>query len=187
MAGVGQDQGSEEPMLLLRERAGARRYVAIWVGAVEATAVAAAATSTPLPRPLTHRLLLDVVEAFGAQLRRVEVTAIVDDQFHAEIELEVPGRGVVGVSARASDAIALAVHQRCPIEVNEAVLAEAALPAGAVMTSTGGDDPAEAGEAAAPDPVEIESELEKLRQDLAGATPDDFRSDDEPEPEPGSD
>lgn len=184
MAGVGQDQGSEEPMLLLRERAGARRYVAIWVGAVEATAVAAAATSTPLPRPLTHRLLLDVVEAFGAQLRRVEVTAIVDDQFHAEIELEVPGRGVVGVSARASDAIALAVHQRCPIEVNEAVLAEAALPAGAVMTSTD-DDPAEAGEAAAPDPVEIESELEKLRQDLAGATPDDFRSDDD-EPERGS-
>ena len=180
VAGVGQDQGSEEPMLLLRERAGERRYVAIWVGAVEATAVAAAASASSLPRPLTHRLLLDVVEAFGARLARVEVTAIVADQFHAEIELDVPERGTVTVSARASDAIALAVHQQCPIEVNEAVLAEAALPPGAIVGSPDSDDsPAEDA------PVEIEAELEKLRADLAEATPEDFRPEDGPEQDRG--
>ena len=117
IAGVGQEQGSEDPVLLLREQGGARRYLAIWIGAPEATALAAAEVAATLPRPLTHRLLLDAVEAFGARLVRVRLTELVEGQFHAELDITTSDGGTRAVSARASDAVTLAVHQGCPIEV----------------------------------------------------------------------
>ncbi|WP_433029518.1 bifunctional nuclease family protein [Actinomycetospora sp. CA-053990] len=180
IAGVGQEQGSEDPVLLLREQGGARRYLAIWIGAPEATALAAAEVAATLPRPLTHRLLLDAVEAFGAQLVRVRLTELVEGQFHAELDIRTSDGGTRAVSARASDAVTLAVHQGCPIEVSEAVLDEAALPASAVATVGGTEDePDEADPipgAASPD---VEDEVERLRRALAEATPDDFKADEE--------
>ena len=173
VAGVGQEQGSEDPILLLRERGGRRRYLAIWIGAPEATALAAAEVAATLPRPLTHRLLLDMVEAFGAQLVGVRLTAIVENQFHAELDLTTPDGATRTVSARASDAVTLAVHQGCPIDAADALLAAAALPAGAVATVGGGEDAAGGGD--------VEDEVERLRRELFDATPDDFRTDDEPD------
>ncbi|PVZ04611.1 bifunctional nuclease family protein [Actinomycetospora cinnamomea] len=176
VAGVGQEQGSEDPILLLRERDGSRRYLAIWIGAPEATALAAAEVAATLPRPLTHRLLLDAVEAFGAQLVRVRLTAVVEGQFHAELDLTTADGGTRTVSARASDAVTLAVHQGCPIDASDDVLADAALPAGAVATVGGPDDETEDVTAASTD---VEDEIERLRRELAEATPDDFRAEDE--------
>ncbi|WP_433783302.1 bifunctional nuclease family protein [Actinomycetospora sp. CA-101289] len=177
VAGVGQEQGSEDPILLLRERVGSRRYLAIWIGAPEATALAAAEVAATLPRPLTHRLLLDAVEAFGAQLERVRLTALVAGQFHAELDLTTADGSARTVSARASDAVTLAVHQGCPIDAAEDVLAEAALPAGAVATVGGPEDAPD--EAAVPAEADVETEVERLRRELAEATPDDFRAEDE--------
>ena len=175
VAGVGQEQGSEDPVLLLRERTGGRRYLAIWIGAPEATALAAAEVAATLPRPLTHRLLLDAVEAFGARLTRVRLTALVDGQFHAELDLVTPDGGTRRVSARASDAVTLAVHQGCSIEADEEVLAEAALPANAVATVGGAED--EPDDADPATTADVEDEVEQLRRALSEATPDDFRTD----------
>jgi bifunctional DNase/RNase len=175
VAGVGQEQGSEDPVLLLRERDGSRRYLAIWIGAPEATALAAAEVAASLPRPLTHRLLLDAVEAFGAQLVGVRLTALIEGQFHAELELTTVDGGTRRVSARASDAVTLAVHQGCPIEAAEEVLSEAALPATAVATVGGTEDETDEAES----PADVEDEVERLRRALSEATPDDFRTDED--------
>lgn len=181
VAGVGQEQGSEDPVLLLRERTGGRRYLAIWIGAPEATALAAAEVAASLPRPLTHRLLLDAVEAFGAELTGVRLTALVEGQFHAELQLRTADGGTRRVSARASDAVTLAVHQGCPIEAAEEVLSEAALPATAVATVGGSEDEPdeidpERPAATSPD---VEDEVERLRRALSEATPDDFRTEED--------
>ncbi|GLZ46937.1 hypothetical protein Acsp06_31220 [Actinomycetospora sp. NBRC 106375] len=177
VAGVGQEQGSEDPVLLLRERTGGRRYLAIWIGAPEATALAAAEVAATLPRPLTHRLLLDAVEAFGARLTGVRLTALVDGQFHAELDLATSDGGTRAVSARASDAVTLAVHQGCPIEADEEVLSEAALPATAVATVGGAEDEPDEADPTAATTADVEDEVEQLRRALSEATPDDFRTD----------
>ncbi|WP_133827156.1 bifunctional nuclease family protein [Actinomycetospora succinea] len=176
VAGVGQEQGSEDPVLLLREQGGGRRYLAIWIGAPEATALAAAEVAATLPRPLTHRLLLDAVEAFGASLTGVRLTALVDGQFHAELDLLTADGGTRAVSARASDAVTLAVHQGCPIDASEDVLAEAALPANAVATVGGTEDEPDEADPTSP-AADVEDEVEALRRALSDATPDDFRTD----------
>ena len=178
IAGVGQEQGSEDPVLLLREQGGARRYLAIWIGAPEATALAAAEVAATLPRPLTHRLLLDAVEAFGARLVRVRLTELIEGQFHAELDLTTADGGTRAVSARASDAVTLAVHQGCPIEASEEVLDEAALPATAVATVGGTEDEPDQADPAAASP-DVEDEVERLRRELAEATPDDFKGEEE--------
>ena len=84
------------------------------------------------------------------------------------------------MSARASDAVTLAVHQGCPIEVSEAVLDEAALPASAVATVGGTEDePDEADPTPGATSPDVEDEVERLRRALAEATPDDFKADEE--------
>ena len=113
-------------------------------------------------RPLTHRLLLDVLDAFAVTLERVRITALVAGQFHAELDLArsrptgAGGAGAVSVSARASDAVLLALGRGCVIEVDEAVLDEAALPAARVATA----EVAAAAEPQTPvvDPVAIDDE-----------------------------
>ena len=103
--------------MLLRERDGTR-YLPIWIGAVEASAIAFQQQGMESARPLTHDLLRDVIEALGARLEAVHITELRDDIFYAELRLS----GGVTVSARPSDAIALAL--RCDAEIlgAEAVL-----------------------------------------------------------------
>lgn len=162
-----------EPMLLLQERDGQRRYLPIWVGGPEAMALRAATERAVTPRPLTYRLLLDVLDAFEVALERVRITSLVAGRFHAELDLAHTGggsTGVVSVSARPSDAVALALGHGCLIEVDEAVLDEAALPVARVVTT----DITEVDQASGVDPVAIEDEVERLRRALDNAGPEDF-------------
>lgn len=170
---MGTETGSGEPMLLLQERHGQRRYLPIWIGGPEAVALSVATEKVATPRPLTHRLLLDVLDAFAVELERVRITSLVDGQFHAELDLAhtAPGAGGTGpvvVSARASDAVTLALRRGCVIEVHETVLDEAALPAAPATT------PEDAEKAAGVDPTAIEDQVEQLRQALTEAGPEDF-------------
>ena len=113
----------------------------------------------------------------GAALTQVRVTDIVGGQFHAELELawNPPRTGsATVVSARASDAVALALHRRCPIYVAEAVFDFAGLPDARVATP---DDDPDTPPAHGPDTPAIEDQVERLREALTEATPDDFRPD----------
>jgi len=103
------DLQSNTPVLLLQEDEGEGRTLPIFIGTPEATAIAYALQGVDVPRPLTHDLLVDVVDALGATIERVVVTDLEGSTYFAELHLATDA-GVVLVSARPSDAVALAVR-----------------------------------------------------------------------------
>jgi uncharacterized protein len=147
--GVRVEMPSNNPIVLLRERDG-DRYLPIWIGAPEASAIAFAQQGVVPPRPLTHDLLKDVIEAVGRRLEEVRIVAVEDNVYFAELVLD----GGLTVSSRTSDAIALALRVGCPI-----VGAEQVLDSGGV-----------------PVPDEDEDEVEKFREFLDHISPEDFES-----------
>src|SRR3954471_19837523 len=80
--GVRVEMPSNSPIVLLREVEG-QRYLPIWIGAVEATAIAFAQQGVVPPRPLTHDLLEDVLESTGNELTEVRITEVKDGMFFA--------------------------------------------------------------------------------------------------------
>jgi len=126
LVGVRVELPANQPIVLLKEKAGTR-YLPIWIGAVEATAIAFALQGVETPRPLTHDLFVDVLTTVGARLEAVHVTELRDGTFFAELHLNVAGHTYT-VSARPSDAIALASRlEDVPIFATEDVLNEAGL------------------------------------------------------------
>jgi bifunctional DNase/RNase len=122
VVGVRVEMPANQPIVLLRE-IGGERYLPIWIGAVEATAIAFAQQGVVPARPMTHDLMRDLLEALGADLRQIRITELRDGVFYAEL---VFASGVE-VSARPSDAIALALRTGTPIFGAEAVLEEAGI------------------------------------------------------------
>ncbi len=149
VVGVRVEMPSNQPIVLLKEVAG-DRYLPIWIGAVEATAIAFAQQGVVPARPLTHDLLRDVVEAFGRTLDQVRITELRDGVFYANLVFS----GGVEVSARPSDAIALALRTGSPIFGADSVLDDAGI--------------------AIPD--EQEDEVEKFREFLDQISPEDFQA-----------
>jgi bifunctional DNase/RNase len=151
VVGVRVEMPSNNPIVLLRERDGGR-YLPIWVGAVEATAIAYAQQGIVPPRPLTHDLLRDVLAALGATLHEVRITALEDGVFYAVLAF---GDGTE-VSARPSDAIALALRVDAPIRGADEVLDAAGI-----------DIPDD-------EPAPAEDQVEKFREFLDQVSPEDF-------------
>lgn len=141
---------SNSPIVLLRE-SGATRYLPIWVGAVEATAIAYAQQGVVPPRPLTHDLMLDVITALGAELTGITITALTDGVFYAELSFTSGPQ----VSARPSDAIALAIRAGVPIKAADEVLDAAGIEL--------------------PDDEPSEVEVERFREFLDQVSPEDFQ------------
>ena len=150
VVGVRVELPSQQPIVLLKEVDG-DRYLPIWIGAVEATAIAFAQQGVVTARPMTHDLLRDLLEALDRPLRGVTITDLREGVFFAELTFD---DGVV-VSARPSDAIALAIRTGATIRSSAAVLDEAGI--------------------AIPD--EQEDEVEKFREFLDTITPEDFEKD----------
>jgi uncharacterized protein len=150
VVGVRVELPSQQPIVLLKEVAG-DRYLPIWIGAVEATAIAFAQQGVVTARPMTHDLMRDLLAAFDQPLRTVTITELREGVFHAELGFD----DATTVSARPSDAIALALRTGAVIRGEEAVLAEAGI--------------------AIPD--EQEDEVEKFREFLDTITPEDFEQD----------
>ncbi|GIJ44201.1 hypothetical protein Val02_10870 [Virgisporangium aliadipatigenens] len=147
VVGVRVELPSNQPIVLLKEVDG-DRYLPIWIGAVEATAIAYEQQGVKPTRPLTHDLLRDILAALKTPLRAVEIVEMRDNIFYAELIL---GDGV-RVSARPSDSIALALRVGAPIRCADQVLTEAAI----VI------------------PDEQEDEVEKFREFLDQVRPEDF-------------
>jgi len=147
VVGVRVEMPSNQPIVLLREMGG-DRYLPIWIGAVEATAIAFAQQGVVPARPMTHDLIRDLLQALGQELRQVRITDLRDGIFYAEL---VFGNGTT-VSSRPSDAIAVALRTGTPIYGAEEVLAEAGIEI----------------------PDEQEDEVEKFREFLDQITPEDF-------------
>jgi bifunctional DNase/RNase len=98
------------------------RELKIWVGAPEASVIAALLEDVELPRPMTHHLTAALLKAAGTAVREVRVSRLADHTFYGEVVLA----GGAAVDARPSDAIALALVEGVPLLVDPAVLEEAA-------------------------------------------------------------
>jgi bifunctional DNase/RNase len=122
LVGVRIELPSNQPIVLLKETSGTR-YLPIWIGAGEATAIAFALEGVRPPRPLTHDLLKISLEALEATVSRVVVTEMRDGIYYADLVLARDGREIT-VSSRPSDAIALAARTEAPIFVSPQVLEE---------------------------------------------------------------
>jgi hypothetical protein len=113
------DERTHVPVVLLREKEG-ERMLPIWIGPAEASAIAIALEDMEPQRPLTHDLLLSIIEGLRASVQKVVVTELKDSTFYARIFIRGEG-GVATVDARPSDSVALALRARAPIFVANAV------------------------------------------------------------------
>lgn len=147
VVGVRVELPTNSPVVLLREEDGIR-YLPIWIGAVEASAIAFQQQGVQTARPLTHDLLRDVIAALGVRLEAVHITEMRDDIFYAELRFN----DGVKVSARPSDAIALAL--RCEVAI---------LGADSVLDAAGIEMPGEQ-----------DDEVERFREFLDNVSPEDF-------------
>jgi bifunctional DNase/RNase len=147
VVGVRVEMPTNNPIVLLKEMQG-ERYLPIWIGPMEATAIAFAQQGMVPQRPLTHDLMRDVLAAMDIRLTTVNITALRDGIFFADLIFS-NGKEV---SARPSDSIALALRTGATIFASEEILDEAGVAI----------------------PNEQEDEVEKFREFLDTITPEDF-------------
>lgn len=157
VAGVRMEMPSNTPIVLLNEIEGTR-YLPIWVGAVEATAIAYAQQDVTPPRPMTHDLIVDLITELGASLTGVRITALTEGVFFAFLDLTTATGATHELSARPSDAIALALRVGVPITV-----------APEVLDIAGVEIPEDS-------PGEPEDQVEAFREFLEGVSPEDFEA-----------
>jgi bifunctional DNase/RNase len=114
------DPASNSPILILKDP-DSERTLPIWIGLLEATAIASELESVTFSRPMTHDLIRNLLEATNSSVARVEVTDLRDNTFYALIHL-TGAAGELAVDSRPSDAIALALRTEAPIFVADEVL-----------------------------------------------------------------
>lgn len=97
------------------------RLVPIWIGVNEGNAIALEMQGEKFPRPLTHDLIVNLLEALGAKIEKVVISDLKESSYYALINIECQGKKL-SLDARPSDSLALAVRVRCPIFIDEKVL-----------------------------------------------------------------
>jgi len=157
LIGVRVELPGNQPIVLLKESEG-ERYLPIWVGTAEATAIAFALQGVVTARPMTHDLMKNILEELGVGVERIEITELREGTFYASIQMARNGTRFQ-ISSRPSDAIALAVRVDVPIFANEEVLTEASI----VIRED----------------EEQEAEVEKFREFLESVRPEDFEEEEE--------
>jgi bifunctional DNase/RNase len=151
VVGVRIEMPSNQPIVLLKEISGSR-YLPIWVGTQEATAIAFSQQGLIPQRPLTHDLMVNILQAENLKLRSVHLTEIRDGIFYSDLILVNEAGQEQKVSSRPSDAVALAVRVEAPILARTQLFDEAGISI----------------------PDQGEDEIEKFKEFLDEISPDDF-------------
>ena len=152
VAQLGLDRTTNAPVVILREREGAR-VLPIWIGPAEASAIAMELQGIRPPRPMTHDLLKTVISGLGASITRINIASLKEKTYIAELWL-ARGDQVFQLDARPSDSIALALRANAPIFTEEGLL----------------DETDEEGSV----PPSNDAEAERLRAWLENMKPEDF-------------
>ena len=120
VGGLTLDPVTKTPIVILKDRDN-KLNLPIWIGLLEATAMATELEGIKMARPMTHDLLKRVISDLEATVERIEVTDLKDNTYFALIYLRVDGRQLT-IDARPSDAISLALRTKSPIYVAKKVL-----------------------------------------------------------------
>lgn len=164
VGGVTLDPVTKTPVVLLKDER-EELTLPIWVGLLEATAMATELEGVKMARPMTHDLLKRIVEEVGASVSRIIVTDLRENTFYAEIELLVGGK-LHSLDARPSDAISLALRTGCPIFVARDV----------IVASSSKDEGADEDEAAAESTLDLSDvDREEWNEILENLDPTDFK------------
>ena len=151
VVGVRIEMPSNQPIVLLKEISGTR-YLPIWVGTQEATAIAFSQQGLTPQRPLTHDLIVNILESEKIKLRSVHLTELRDGVFYSDLILVDEAGQEQKVSSRPSDAVALAVRVEAPILARTELFDEAGISI----------------------PDQGEDEIEKFKEFLDESSPEDF-------------
>ncbi len=151
VVGVRIEMPSNQPIVLLKEISGTR-YLPIWVGTAEATAIAFSQQGLKPQRPLTHDLLVNILASEKIRLRSVHLTELRDGVFYSDLVLVNENGDEQKVSSRPSDAVALAVRVEAPILATNELFEEAGISI----------------------PEQGEDEIEKFKEFLDEISPEDF-------------
>jgi bifunctional DNase/RNase len=154
VVGVRVEMPSNQPIVLLKEIDGSR-FLPIWVGANEATAIAFAQQGLIPPRPLTHDLMCEIFEVLDATLTAVHITEVNSGVFYATLLIRDSSGKALNISARPSDAIALALRANSNILASAELLEEAGIE---IPVEYGGEN----------------QEVERFRAFLDEINPEDF-------------
>ncbi|HUY06600.1 MAG TPA: bifunctional nuclease family protein [Acidimicrobiales bacterium] len=120
LVGVRIDLQTNTPIVLLEEVYG-DRTLPIFIGSAEASAIAFAIEGVEVPRPMTHDLLNNILNELGAELVRAVISDVIDGTYYAELYVRAHGNDHV-ISARPSDAIALAIRSGSPMYIADALM-----------------------------------------------------------------
>ena len=123
--GVSFDLVGKQPIVLLKTADG-NRYLPIWIGHPEAAAILMKLQGATAPRPLTHDLLVNILNELEVEVVRVTVTELRENTFHASITVQHNG-SELEIDSRSSDAIAVAVRAQVPIYAADEVIEESAI------------------------------------------------------------
>jgi bifunctional DNase/RNase len=152
--GVSYDPLGKQPIVLLKT-ADQNRFLPIWIGHPEATAILLKLRDEAAPRPMTHDLFTSVLGELGAEVVQITVVELRDSTFYARITLRRNGE-TFEIDSRPSDAIALAVRADAPIYAADAVIEASSI---------------EMDEDQAPDP---DRQIEDFKRFLEEVRPEDF-------------
>ena len=169
VVGVRIEMPSNQPIVLLKEIDGSR-FLPIWVGAVEATAIAFAQQGLAAQRPLTHDLLANILEVADLTMTAVHITELKDGIFFAEIQIRDSQSALLKVSARPSDAIAIALRTKSNILAASELLDQVGIDIPERLIDGEGDLGDLEGEQGAGSDLD----LERFREFLDQINPEDF-------------
>lgn len=120
VGGLTLDPVTKTPIVILKDMDN-KLNLPIWIGLLEATAMATELEGIKMARPMTHDLLNSILTEMGGSVKSVEITELKENTYYALIYLSIAGRELA-IDSRPSDAIALALRTKSPIYVAKAVL-----------------------------------------------------------------
>ena len=120
------DEKRQDQIIVLKEKSGERQFPIV-IGFLEASSIKMKLSQVEPPRPMTHDLLLSTLKTVGCRLERLIIDKMIENTFHAKLEIKTADGKIVLVDSRPSDGIALAVRSSAPIYVEEEVLNRATI------------------------------------------------------------
>ena len=121
--GIAIDTASGSPIIVLNDKEN-RKALPIWIGSAEASAIIRKIENIKVIRPMTHDLIIDVIQKTGYTVDRIEINDVEKDTYYSTIYLSKDGEETVTIDSRPSDAIAVAIRVDAPIFVSSKVLAD---------------------------------------------------------------
>ena len=120
IASLNMDPVTNSPIVILKEIEG-DQTLPIWIGLLEATAIASEIEGVTFSRPMTHDLLKNILDKTDTKVKRIEICDLKDNTYYAIIHVTSKGKAL-SIDSRPSDALAIALRTRAPIFVSDEVL-----------------------------------------------------------------